>query len=220
MLRILSWLLLLVGGKPVTQVTSEDGDDGGGLRNKVSVLGVLFAVGHFSLSIYCDYRSEVETYEDPETFREQNNILRAMVELRRYIAFLQQPCLAIMAIFQCRAYSSFLTSFEDFDVFLEGRGVKVQLLWRKMLIVERLVLTVLLLATVLNILGMVWLYVIYYGQNPNAFDIYTSVFPITNSLLHTLITSAYLYGTFIRMKSYNRDLKMMFADFRYHNRVK
>lgn len=207
MIPILHRLLTFIGGNPTVQKRSEKSHN---FHSKISVLGLIFAVFHFLLLIYCDFKSEEEMDEEPDIYVEKNNIMRGLVELGRVITFLQEPVLAVTSYRQSKALCGLLMHLEDFDEYLET-GVQVKKIRKKMLHWDRIIASLLFLVTCVNYVVICMLFIVYYKIPAYPHDIYTSMMPITNYLLHISVAGCHLLAISMRMNCYNYILEKFFA---------
>lgn len=201
-------ILTLLGGRTVTQVKLHDS---GEIRNKTSVSGVLIALFYCGFSFYSDYVTEEIAEQNEDAFHESNNILRGILALGRAISLIQQPLLAITSYIQSKNHLLFLTQLREMDEYLLDGGVKVDLLVRRVRLVEKISCGVVFLITVLSALILILLFYSYYEFEPTFFDVYISLLPLINYLVHVLVTCVYLYAVTLRMKSHNAVLKQLFV---------
>lgn len=213
MITILPILLTLCGGQVVTQIRNATTGD---IRNQISVIGAILAIAHFAFGIYSDIETEKAANNDPDTFREPNNIMRAIVTLGRITSLSQQPLLAVLTYCQSKNFRALLISVDELDEYLTEEGVKVQVIVRKLRLWDRLTAGVLFVVTILNTLIILYLFTAYYEIEATVHDMYISLLPITNFLLTVLVSCLYLYGVEIRMKSYASVLRDLFVRCQQH----
>lgn len=205
MLTYLPHLLTLVGGRPVVQIR---GQVGYFYRNKLSIAGILIAILHCALCIYCDHLSEIESKEQAETFVHNNNILRGSDLIGRLATLLQEPALAVTSYHQSNAFCALLNELEEFDAYLE-LNVNVKPIFRMIMILDRVICIILVISVLLNYLGLLILYMRYFEAELPFFDYYQNVLPISNYLVHVIGTCVYLIGILIRMNCYIGALKKL-----------
>lgn len=201
-------ILTLLGGRTVTQVKLHDS---GEIRNKTSVSGVLIALFYCGFSFYSDYVTEEIAEQNKEAFHEPNNIMRGILAQERAISVLQQPLLAIATYVQSKNLLVFLTQLREMDEYLLDNGVKVDLLVRRVRLVEKISCGIAFFITVLSVPILILLFYFYYEFEPNIFDFYISLLPLINYVVHVLVTCVYLYAVTLRMKSHNAVLKQLFV---------
>lgn len=212
MAYILPKLLTLIGGRPVTQISTKVLCD---LRNKPYVVGIFFCLFHFCFIIISDYVTELISVTDPEVFKEENNIMRAIVDLGRFTSFIQQPVLVITSYFQSKAFLDLLTKINTLDDYLVEVGVNVNLILRKLQFVDRVTTFVVTMTTILCLFIITYLFEIRYGVAPFGYDVYISLMPLTNYLLHTSVACLYFYGVLLRLEAFNHHMKKLCEQCRY-----
>lgn len=212
MAYILLKLLTLIGGRPVTQKSTKVLGD---LRNKPYVVGIFFCLFHFCFIIISDYVTELISVTDPEVFKEENNIMQAIVDLGRFTSFIQQPVLVITSYFQSKAFLEFVTKINTLDDYLAECGANVNLILRKLLSVDRVITFVVTMTTILCLFIINYVFETRYGVAPFGYDIYISLMPLTNYLLHTSVACLYFYGVLLRMEALNNHLKELCQQCRY-----
>lgn len=207
-MEVLKLLLILSGGLLTAPVPTSHTS----YQNKCSFVGVLLFLVHLVMGVYCVYRSEAATADDPQTYKEQNNIMRAIVAMGRFISIVLQPGLAVSCYLQRQQVCVFLRLCDELDEYLSECRVKVEQFQRKTIVLDRIVAGVTLLALGLNFLVIYFLFTIYYEKVADVYDLYTSLLPIISFLVNSLLTWCFLYALLIRMKAYNRVLKEFFKD--------
>lgn len=212
MAYILQKLLTLIGGRPVTQKSTKVLGD---LRNKPYIVGIIFCLFHFCFIIISDYVTELISVTDPEVFKEENNIMQAIVDLGRFTSFIQQPVLVITSYFQSKAFLEFVSKINTFDDYLAECGANVNLILRKLLSVDRVITFVVTMTTILCLFIINYVFETRYGVAPFGYDIYISLMPLTNYLLHTSVACLYFYGVLLRMEALNNHLKELCQQCRY-----
>lgn len=212
MAYILLKLLTLIGGRPVTQKSTKVLGD---LRKKPYVVGIFFCLFHFCFIIISDYVTELISVTDPEVFKEENNIMQAIVDLGRFTSFIQQPVLVITSYFQSKAFLEFVTKINTLDDYLAECGANVNLILRKLLSVDRVITFVVTMTTILCLFIINYVFETRYGVAPFGYDIYISLMPLTNYLLHISVACLYFYGVLLRMEAFNNHLKELCQQCRY-----
>lgn len=205
MLKILPHIFTLVGSRTVIQVKRNVGDL---YQNRVFFLGIIIAIFICFLSIYCDYLSELENSEDPDTYIPNNNILRATDYIGRLMTILQQPLLAVAIYFQSKALCDLLNETAEFDAYLELQ-MNVNVIARKTVILDRVASVVLIVLIFLNYLGIYWMYKGYYEAELPFFDVYQYMLPKATYLVNVIGTCVYLTGVYMRMCCYNILLRKL-----------
>lgn len=203
MLVILPALLTFLGGRPRIQTRCESGQ----LKNVVSYLGVFLAVLHFITYVYSDSVDQKETLQNPEIYSESNNIMRGIIGLLRLLGIVLEPALSIANYYQATAFCIYLTRLEEIEEYLSDCGIKVQLILKRILVIDRIVTVGLLLTTAFNILSIYWLYKYYYETEVRAFHLYNRLLPVSIFLFHVLIACVYLLGCSIFMNHFTETLK-------------
>lgn len=204
-------MLSLIGGRPVALIKTKKT---GKLRNKLSVLGLFFCLFHLGFCIWSDYVTEKVSNDDPDTFRETNNIMRAIIALVRFTSLIQQPVLAVTTFCQAKAFLALMVQVRLYDQYLEGCGNRVAVILRKMRLADQITAAILAMTTVLSAVIISYVFVHYYLVQPTICDLYISLMPLTNFSVHVLVTSTYLYGISLRMHASNYFLRQLFE--RWH----
>lgn len=185
--------------------------DSGEIQNKISVSGVLIALFYCGFSFYSDYVTEVIAEENNDAFYETNNIMRGIIALGRAVSLFQQPLLAIATYVQSKKLLVFLIQLREMDEYLLDGGVKVDVLVRRVRLVEKISCGISFLITILSTLIIILVFYSYYEFEPTIYDIYISLLPLINYLVHVLVSCVYLYAVTLRMKSHNAVLKQLFV---------
>lgn len=204
-MTISATLLTLVGGRPVVQFSAENGE----IRNKLSILGIIFAGLHAALGVYCDKKTNADLHANPEAFVEENNIMRATDAMSRIVALIQQPILAVTCYLQSKALHRFLVSLEEFDDYLIGNRVQVTLIARRMRWIDFAITVIVFITGIVNIVIVILLYGYYYEQPIYSYDVYNVVMPVLNYLVQMSVTFFWLYATSLRMGSFYGIVKQL-----------
>lgn len=207
--KILSTLLTLIGGRPVTQFRKDKSGDFG---NKLSLLGSLLCVIHFGLIICCDYVTREAALQHNNAFKEDNYIMQAIVDFVRIIAFIQEPILAVTSYKQSSAFLVFLNHMSDFDEYLFKNDVNMEKTLKRTQIVDRITGGIMCVVTILNILITAFMFKSRFDMTPTTYDLYVRLMPQTNYMLHILVAWIYLYLISLRINSFLDILEKHFKE--------
>lgn len=141
--------------------------------------------------------------------------MRAIVDLGRFTSFIQKPVLVITSYFQSKAFLDLLTKINTLDGYLVEVGANVNLIIRKLQFVDRVTTFVVTMTTILCLFIITYLFEIRYGVAPFGYDVYISLMPLTNYLLHTSVACLYFYGVLLRLEAFNHHMKNLCEQCRY-----
>lgn len=206
---ILSTLLTLIGGRPVTQCRIKKSGDFG---NKLSLLGSLLCFIHFGFIIYSDYVTREAALLHNNAFKEDNYIMQAIVDFVRIIAFIQEPILAVTSYRQSSAFLAFLNHMSDFDEYLVKNDVNLKKILKRTKSVDRITGGIMCLVTILNILITVFMFKSKFDMTPTIYDLYIRLMPQTNYMLHILVAWIYFYVISLRISSFIDILEIHFKE--------
>lgn len=213
---ILLYLLTPVGGRPAVQQRSEKDNL---YRNKVSYIGLSFSIFHVILSIYWDSLSERQTAAAYDTFVSTNNVFRGTIFLVRLMSLILPPGYAVTTFYQSPAFSEYLNNLQEFDELLEGEIEQAKVAVWKLLLMDRVLAVIMFLLTVMNFLVIYFVFTKYYEVDPEAYNIYLNMFPITVCLLEDFTAMLHLVGTLIRMNCFIEIVKRLFVDLERNRNV-
>ena len=205
--NMLPLLLILIGGAPRKPYRKEPNGD---VRDRVSLVGVFFVLLHCFLNVFCVYLSDEEERRDPERYRENNNIMRGVVALQRLVSLAQEPALALCSWYQAKSLCVLLDLVQEVDEYVEG-AVEIKGLVRRLRNTERVVALVILLSALANLTILMLLYRKYYEEDAGLHDLYSSILPAVNYLVHVSLTCTQLFSICMRWESYSLLLQGFFT---------
>lgn len=169
---LLELLLTLLGGRTVTQIRKSGS---GKIYNKTSVPGVLIALFLSGFSMYSFHVTAERIRANPDLFREPNNIMRTMIVILRTTSLIQQTLLAFLTHKQSKNLFVILNNLQKIDEYLESSGKKVEIMAKRIRIVESVAVAIVFTTTVISALSFIYIYDIHYKFVPTIFDFYINV---------------------------------------------